>query len=372
MIWTRKFLTKISAWFNKKPLTPLDETLRFPITSNEFFSLIKEEYGISFKNPLIIYNGYFYFRSYKDYFFQLLIQPRTCLICWRLLREIKKAKICWEQNVEIFLNEFDQLKHKDLSALSNSELFKHIQETIKFDACWMFKLGFGLPIIYHYLLETILNFLYRLLVKDKNTQNYHELLAGYPNKREEADLAFWEVVKGDLTLDDYLEKYGLRATDASLIVPTIGENREDMQMRVDAFRNISLLDFEEIREKLLKTRNLREEYVSKNFRFWVPFGKKIFNNILRTTREYAPIRETRRFYYTKGSYLIRKAVLLLGERFKFLEKSDDIFFLTKDEIEREVLQPGTIDKEKIKGEIIKRRKQWQERSEHTPLEQIKL
>lgn len=372
MLWTRKSLTETSGWFNNKPLTPLDETLRVPIALDEIFGLLKKEYGIVLKKPLIIHNGYFYFRNYFNYFLQLVFQPRAYFLLWRLFREAKKAKVEWEKMVERFTKEFEQLKQEDWTRFDNRELFEHIKELIKFEAYWIFKLGGGLHTIYHYFSEILLYLFYGLLVKDKNSKNYQELLIGYPNKLKEADLAFWKVVKREVSLDDYLEKYGFRATDLSLAIPTIGEDKKMLQARIEAFRGISMPDFEKIQIEVLEKRKLREEYVLNNFRSCVPFGKRIFSQKLGIAREYIPVRETRRFYYTKTAYFIRKSLLILGERLEFLESPNDIFFLTKNELEKIIFQPGVVKREEIKGRIITKKKQWQEWNEQALPEQIKL
>lgn len=373
MIWTRKSLTETSDWFNQKPLVSLDETLRFPLALEEFLGLAKEEYGVVLKKkPLVIHNGYFYFRPYWDYFLQLSVQPKVYFVLWRLIRETKKAKNVFKNNVKKFLKEVGQLKQKDLSKLSNEELFEDIKKTIKWDAHWLFKLGASLATFYHYLSEILLKILYRLLVKDKYPQNYYELLIGYPSKLKEADLAFWQVVQGKLSLEDYLEKYCFRATDASLVIPTIGENKEEFQKQVNSFKNVRIPDFEKRHKEILEKRKLREKYVESNFRSWIPFGKVIFDKILAIARDYISVRETRRFYYTKGTFLIRRSLLELGKRLEFLENPDDLFFLTKDELEGTILRPKAINRQQIQAEIGKRRKQCEKWNKQTPPEEIKL
>lgn len=373
MIWTRKPLAKTSDWFNQKPLAPLDETLRLPLAMEEILRLLKEEYGVVLKKELfIVKDGYFYFRPFKDYFFQLIFQPRIYFLPCRLIHEVKTAKNKWQKNVEEFLTSFNQLKQENLAKLSNEELLFQVKETIKFDAYWIFKLGFGLPIFYHYISEMFLKFFYGFLVKDKYSQNYHELLIGYPSKLKEADFAFWRVVEGKLSLNGYLEKYGFRATDVSLVIPTIGEDKKFFSKQADSLRGITLPDFNEKTNQIIEKRKLREKYVSKNFRSWIPFGKSIFSKVLKVARDYISIREERRFYYTMGTFLVRKCLLVLGERIKFLSRPDDIFFLEKDELEKLILNPKDFNKDMIQIKIDQHKKQWNVRSQKFPPEEIKL
>jgi hypothetical protein len=373
MRWTRRSLTETSGWFNQKPLAPLDETLRLPLALKELFRLAKKEYGITLKEkPLIVHNGYIYLQSYKDYLLQLAFQPATYLLLWRLLRETEKTKKEFEQDVNKFLKELNQFKKQDLSKLNNQELLNHVKNSIKFDAYWIFRFGGGLHIVYHHFSEVFLKLLYRLLVKDKSSQNYHELLIGYPNKLKEADLAFWQVVKGSLSLDDYIKDCGYRATDISLAIPTIGEDKEVLQERVKAFQNTPLPDFEKIEKNIKQRKKSREKYISDNFRSWIPFGKAIFNKVLKIARDYIPIRETRRFYYTMGSFLVRKSSLELGERLEILKRPEDIFFLTKDELEKAVLKSKKLNQRQIILKISQRRREWQKQTEQPPPEEIKL
>lgn len=372
MIWTRKSLTETSGWFNQKPLAPLDETLRLPLALEEIFRLLKEEYGIVLKKPLVIHEGYFYFRSYRDYFSQLVFQPRVYLLLGRVFRETKKAKSDWEKLIQRFLKEIGELKRRDWSSPDPGELFEEIRETIKFDARWLYKLGFGLPVIYHQFSEVFLKFLYHLLVKDQQSQNYHELLIGYPNKLKEADLAFWGVVNRRLSLDDYVDQYGLRATDVSLVVPTIGEDKEELQRRVNSFKGVSIPDFEKINKEVLEKRKRREKCVRENFRSWVPFGRRVFGRVLEIGRDYIPVRETRRFYYTMATFYIRKGLLELGKRLGLLENPGDVFFLTKEELEKAVLEPGGVDEDRLRARVVGRKKEWEERSKQVPPEEIEL
>ncbi len=370
MEWTRKPITEASDWFNQKPLAPLDETLRVPLAMKKILKLLKEEYGIEPKGEsYLIHQGYFYARNYQNYFLQLAFQPGTYFLLWRLLRETEKAKNEFEQNINQFQKEIKQLKKKNLTKLSNQELLKHTNKTIKFEINWFFKLGFGLQVIYHHFSEMLLKFLYKLLVKDQYPQNYHELLIGYPSKIKEADLAFWQVVKGKLTLEEYQEKYGYRASDVSLAIPTIGEDKQALQQRINAFQNTDIPDFQKKERKIIRKRKKREEYVENNFRTWIPFGKTIFNKVLKIARDYIPIRETRRFYYSQGTYPVRKTLLELGKRLTLLETPEDIFFLKKNELEKAVKKPNEIKEENMRTKIKRRKKEYQKQTE--PPETIK-
>jgi hypothetical protein len=189
---------------------------------------------------------------------------------------------------------------------------------------------------------------------------------------KEADLAFWEVVRGKLSIDDYVDQYGLRATEASLVIPTIGEDKRELQRWVNSFKGAKIPDFERINKEVLGKRKRREKYVKENFRSWVPLGRAVFAKVLEIGRDYIPVRETRRFYYTMPTFYIRKGFLELGKRLDFLEKPSDIFFLTKGELEKAVFKSEDIDWSWIKIQVVERKKQWEERSKKVPPEEIEL
>lgn len=367
MRWSRELLYKTSGWFNQEPLTTLDETLRFPTALEEIYELIYKEYGISVrKREIKIHNGYIYFRPFSDYILQIITQHQFYPNALNLLSKLTRAKEDFDCLVKEFLKELTETRQQDLITLSNKELYNHLLETMCFDARWIFKLGSGLHTVLHYFSESVLKILYSLLVKDSKTSNYSELLVGYPNKLLEADNAFWQVVQGRMTKEEYASKYGYRATDATLVKPTVGEDQEEFQHKIKTFGKMPPPDFDLIVKSAIERRGKREKFVKQNFRDWVPFGRKLFNKTLTLARKYTTVREDRRFYYTMGSYPIRQACLELGSRFDFLTAPSDIFFITKEELETAVCSPRIADKEEIRQRISSRKSQWQSWRKQTP------
>lgn len=367
MRWTREPLYKTSGWFNQEPLTTLDETLRFPTALDEIYRLAYEEYGISVrKKEIKIHNGYIYFRPFSDYIFQVITQPQFYSKLPNLFSQLGQARENFDQLVKEFLEELDTVRKVDLKILSNKKLYKHLLETIRFDAQWIFKLGGGSHTLLYYFSESLLKILHTLLVQDPNSNNYSEFLIGYPNKLLEADRAFWQVVQGKLPKEEYLSKYGYRATDATLIKPTVGEDEEEFEQRVDEFRKLTPPDFDQLTESATQRRKKREGFIEHSFRGWIPFSKTLFGKTLALARKYVSVREDRRFYYTMGTYLIRRVCLELGSRFDFLNEPLDIFFMTKDELETAVCDPKIIDENEIRKRIISRKTKWQSWRGQTP------
>ena len=175
-----------------------------------------------------------------------------------------------------------------------------------------------------------------------------------------------------MSFDNYIKNYGHRANDVSLAIPTIGEDREMLLERINAFRNTTIPDFKKMERKIFEKRKSREKYVSDNFRTWVPFGKIIFNKLLRIARDYIPVRETRRFFYTMGTFWIRKSLLELGKRLKFLEKPENIFFLTNNELEKAVLRPKQLNQREVIAQVGKRRKKWEKQVKQSLPEKVIL
>lgn len=360
MRWTRSLLYNTSGWFNQEPLTTLDKTARFPAALKEIYLLISKEYGIFVhKEEVKIHNGYIYFRPLVDYIFQILTQHHFYLKLSGLLLKLGKAREDFDHLTEEFLGELGGIREVDLKTLSNEELYDHLFDIICFDARWIFKLGEGPHTLLHYFSESALKTLYGLLVEDPNPSSYSDLLVGFPNKLLEADKALWQVVEGELSKKDFLSKYGYRATDATLIKPTVGEDDIEFQHKIEMFKKMRPPNFDQILESATRRRKEREEFVGRNFRCWVPFGKNLFNKVLTLARKYITVREDRRFYYTMGTYPIRRTCLELGSRFDFLRNPSDIFFMTKDELETAVHNSKIIDKEEIRKRIASRKSEWQ-------------
>ncbi len=367
MKWTREPLYKTSGWFNQEPLTTLDETLRFPIALDEIFRLVHEEYGVSVrKEEVKIRNGHIYFRSFSDYAFQIITQPSFYPKALELLSELGQAKEEFGRLVEEFLKELAEIRRRDLGILSNKELYDHLLETIRFDAHCIFKLGGESHTLLHYFSESILRILYSLLVEDPNFNNYSELLIGYPNKLIEADRAFWQVVQGELPKEEYLSKYGYRATDATLIKPTVGEDGVEFQEKIEIFKKMPPPDFDRVLKLVVGRRKEREEFVERNFRSWIPFGRTLFGKTLTLARKYTTVREDRRFYYTMGTYPIRRACLEFGSRFDFLNEPEEVFFMTKYELETAARDPKIVDENEVRKRIALRKAKWQSWRKQTP------
>lgn len=367
MKWTREPLYKTSGWFNQEPLTTLDETLRFPVALDEIFRLAHEEYGISVrKKETKSHNGYIYFRPFSDYILQIITQSQFYFKLPSILSQLSQVRETFDQLVKEFSEELNTTRKVDLKTLSNEELYKHLLEIICFDARWIFKLGGGLHTLLHYFSESVLKVLYSLSVKDLNSSNYSELLIGYSNKLLEADKAFWQVVQGGLSKEEYMSKYGYRATDATLAKPTVGENIEGFEHRVEEFKKLTPPDFDQFSKSAADRRKKREDFVEHNFRDWIPSGKVLFSKVLNLARKYITVREDRRFYYTMGTYPIRRACLEFGSRFNFLEEPSDVFFMTKDELECSVRNPELIRGEEVRKRIDLRKTRWQSWQKQTP------
>lgn len=364
MRWTREPLYKTSGWFNQEPLTTFDETLRFPIALEEIYRLIRSDYGISIrKEEIKIQNGYIYFRPFSDYILQIIFQPQFYTRLPKLIFQTNYAKENFNQLVKEFLEELDGVCKTDPESLTTEKLYDHLLKVICFDALWVFKLADGLHTVLHYFSESVLKSLYALLIKDPNPSNYSNLLIGFPNKLFEADKAFWQVVQDKLSREEYLSRYGYRATDATLFKEVVGE---DLEEKIEIFKKIAAPNFDKLTRVATERRKKRESFIDKNFRNWVPFGRSFFNKALALAREYITVREDRRFYYTMGTYPIRRACLELGSRVDFLNEPSDIFFMTKNEVGAAVRDSKAINKEEIRERITSRKTNWQIWRKKTP------
>ena len=140
-------------------------------------------------------------------------------------------------------------------------------------------------------------------------------------------LKMWEVAQGSLTVEEFLEQFGHRATDEfELAQPRWREDTSYIERIIASFRmnpeTNPVCRIQEQEENQLRA----EEVLSK-------LSTTQQNKIRRTldlTRRYMPFREKAKFYLMLGYELIRKALLEIDRRY---DLDDGVFYLMIDELE---------------------------------------
>ena len=148
----------------------------------------------------------------------------------------------------------------------------------------------------------------------------------------DANLKMWAIARGELTLDDFLEKHGHRSVgEFELAQPRWREDPSYVEQIIASFRTNSDAN---PTKHLQAQRTNREKARRRLAR--LPVGKaaafrKRINKALDLTKRYMPFRETAKFYLMLGYELVREALLELDRRYQL---DGGIFYLVPDELDQ--------------------------------------
>ncbi len=212
----------------------------------------------------------------------------------------------------------------------------------------------------------VLSQMYERLTGDRDEQAPYMLVAGFPSKTSERDLALWRVaelarqspgvVEAFLTrapaevlpglralsdpaarqfiraLDDYLARYGDRG-EGSIEHPTWREDPTFVLTVLKAYLAGARRDPE---AELAAVAAEREQFVAETLAR-IPEGERAaFEQALRQAQAVAPLRETHAFFIDQASVsYFRYAVVELGRRLAgmgVLARPEDVFYLQLDEL----------------------------------------
>ena len=166
------------------------------------------------------------------------------------------------------------------------------------------------------------------------------LVAGLPNKTWEVDAALRQLamLRGtagfEKALAAFLERYGHRSYHLDIYHPPFRDDPLEVTRlleRLGRMEDEPADDRSGLRERA--RRELRGSLGSG------PLGyakKALFDHLVRLVQVYIPLREEQRFCWQRTLATMRRLSLLLGEglqRVFVLVQPDDVFFLTKDEVE---------------------------------------
>ncbi|HET6891235.1 MAG TPA: PEP-utilizing enzyme, partial [Pyrinomonadaceae bacterium] len=142
-------------------------------------------------------------------------------------------------------------------------------------------------------------------------------------------------------LNDFLERHGHRCpNEGEWLHPRWSEAPEQVISVIAGYLNAGNLPKPEEVEARQSRR--REEALALVERRINPFRRQIFHLVLARARHAIRLRDNSKYYYMKVSGSIRQITALLGRRWMgrgWLEKSEDIFFLTFPDVER-IIQSG--------------------------------
>lgn len=348
MNWTRRFFDQFE-WLHK-PISPLEESSLLPLQINKSGSLISERLSLKLPNKYwSIIDGYLYF---SDDYWKLFFQFGILLLPQRIKTEIDISKKRWTDKVlPEYQKKIQEINQFDLNKLSTQRLLNLFRKTADLEG-WLFSEALFVGVICG-ITELLLKYSYPLLVKDPDSNNYHELLLGSPDKGIEMDTKLWEVAqiedeqKRQSTLNKWVEKYGYRIQDKDLIFPTLGEEVDLLNSYLKLYRETPN---PKLKLRLAKEKRInRERYVRQNARF----NTRLFNWILFQAQNYSQIRNSRPFYY-QGNWAMRRTLFSIASKTSFSPDESDIFYLNIKELERVV--SNKFDKVSLQ-KIIDERKQ---------------
>ena len=170
----------------------------------------------------------------------------------------------------------------------------------------------------------------------------------------ETNQKLWDVARGQLALEDFLEGYGHRAVgELELAQPRWREDHAYVESMVNMYREHEEFDpgaqFASQKERREKAESDLRERLSVG-RAKV-YGKNILAE-LQYAQRYLPYRETAKFYLMMGYELIRAALLELGRR--YLDSADDIFYLTPEELPELIAHRGAPECAPFSSEVADR------------------
>lgn len=196
------------------------------------------------------------------------------------------------------------------------------------------------------------------------------LLTGLPNKSVEMDLALYNLrqsAEGDEGLSpawqDFLTRYGHRSFSLDIYYPTFADDPSQVRELLPSLPPTPL----DLTARAAE-RQAAEEEIHTTLKMQ-PLGRlrcRLFDQVLALTRQYVILREEQRFHWQRALALQRRAFLLIGGRLAAegrLAQTNDVFFLTMEEIERIIVGRDGIPSYKIavarRQEFERLQREWE-------------
>ncbi|MFX1355601.1 MAG: PEP/pyruvate-binding domain-containing protein, partial [Promethearchaeota archaeon] len=196
------------------------------------------------------------------------------------------------------------------------------------------------------------------------------LVTGLPNKSLEANQALQhlaavtEPIAFSEGLESFLLKYGHRSFHLDIYYPTFADEPSQVIEMLEHLR-------ESTDENRVIAKRQREaadaqhrvhQLCGAGVLGWIKC--RLLDHVLHLAQRYMPLREDQRFYWQKTLALMRRLFLLLGQSMaaeQMLDSEQDIFFLTKAEIEAHV--QGEPNADALRALAETRRRQFEHLSQ---------
>ena len=366
MLWTRKYFDQWE-WYHR-PVSPMEKSLLLPVHINQALSLITKRLGIKFpKHAWAVINGYLYMTAkYKS----VLFQPTILLLPFRFWSKLSWANQRWtNQILPVYRKRLINLEKIDLKTKTTKKLISLLKEIAVVEGEFLAESVY--VVLFAIFSEVLLKTAYKLMIKDGNFLNYHELLVGYPDKGIEADRRLWEIagLREDENktnrLREWIKEYGHRIQDKDILYPTLGETPATIKAFLKLYRETP--NPADKVKAAVNARKSREVYAGEHLRFPL-ISKRFFNWTKSLAQEYAKIRNSRPYEY-RGNAIIRRILLQLGGRITVLKLPQEVFYLTINELE--TAAGGNLDSG-FRQNLVDRIGKYQKQSAVSPPLTVKL
>lgn len=160
--------------------------------------------------------------------------------------------------------------------------------------------------------------------------------------------------------NQFLKEYGHRSPKADWFFPNWNDDPSPIIKYIKDHLEIGEINEENIFEKRINEQQKIKSYIYKSIKK-NPFKRPIFNWFIKTATRWTPMREDRQHYVKYSSQLLRNTLKEIENRYiklGLLTETNEIFFLTLDEIQDIIKSRVTLDKSKIQNKIKTRKNKW--------------
>lgn len=262
-----------------------------------------------------------------------------------------------ERIIPAYLKYIEQQREIQMDKLSDDELLLKIFEWIKIILRYHAKDGLIASVLAGMSYSNLQTLLTKCFGEDGRNMLESLIVGLKGDLTVETNQKLWEVAHGQISMQEFLDKYGHRAVgELELARPRWREDSEYVESMVNMFRENEELDPE---AQFLSQKEKREKAEADlRERLSVGKAKAYSRNIpreLQYAQRYLPYRETAKFYLMMGYELIRNGLLEIGRR--YFDSVEDIFYLTPSELPRLVECKDSSQRSPFHQAVAERRRQ---------------
>lgn len=273
----------------------------------------------------------------------------------------------WKRFINYYFTKIQSLNQVDLQILPDNQLWQmnlgaeQLSDRLLKLHRWSITFA---ELIYHFISYLVQKWLPQWDA-EKTVIELHRGLPG--NKTVEMNIELWNLsrdITDSVRWNSFFEKFGHRSTSLDISIPTFAEQTDYLMQNVQQFASPPSGSSPQEKQKFFKQQRMDCcQTVSQN----LSAGRcgylktKLFKILLNWSEQFILLRENQRYYWHYALTINRKFFLELGRRFLdfgWLENSEHIFFLTRNEIKNVIFSKKFISKIKITNRL-QQHQQWQ-------------